>query len=220
MMVDIITIDGPASSGKGTVAKIVAQKLGFNYLDSGAIYRSLAFLVLENHILATDIESIIFLIKNKMHLEFQGANVLLNNNDVTQSIRKEGIGNFASKLSQNSYIREILLDFQRGFAYDGIDGLVTDGRDMGSVVFKDATLKVFLTASVETRANRRLKQLQVSDKSAIITPILRDIIQRDKQDSSRESAPLTYDTTYKFLDNTTLTVNETVDQIISWYRSV
>lgn len=215
-MVDIITIDGPASSGKGTVAKIVAQKLEFNYLDSGSIYRALALLVQQNQVHETDINGILNLITTKMHLQFKGNKTLLNNVEVTQELRIEEIGNLASLLSKESQIRLALLDFQHGFAV--LPGLVTDGRDMGSVVFKNAILKVFLTASIETRANRRLKQLQLTDKSVIIAPILRDIGFRDQQDSSRKVAPLGYDATYKFLDNTDLTVDETVMQIINWYQ--
>jgi cytidylate kinase len=245
-MVGIITIDGPASSGKGTVAKLVARELGFNYLDSGAIYRALAWLVLQHKIIASpattanidesnieannvdsmfnvgsvlnhNIDSVLNLILTDMNLQFQDNKVILNGEDVTQKIRGEEIGNFASTLSKYPQIRSALLDFQRGFAVE--QGLVTDGRDMGSVVFKDALLKVFLTASVEARANRRLKQLQLTDKSVIIAPILRDIIMRDEQDSSRKTAPLGYDATYQFLDNTDLTVTDTVSQILTWYHA-
>ena len=227
-MVNIITIDGPASSGKGTVAKLVATKLGFNYLDSGSIYRALAFLVLQHNIEPSDTTAILNLIATNMRLEFVDFKVILNGEDVTQAIRAEKIGNFASQLSKNPDIRNSLLDFQRSFANSAnindnnyvkecITGLVTDGRDMGSVVFRDAVLKVFLTASVEARANRRLKQLQETDKSAIIAPILRDIINRDRQDSLRSVAPLGYDATYRFLDNTNLTIEDTVSQIVEWY---
>ncbi len=210
MGVKIITIDGPASSGKGTVAKLLAKKLGYNYLDSGSIYRALALFILQNNVDTDDLESICKLI-DKMHLNFINGEVYLNAELVSDKLRDEQVGMFASKIASIGIVREKLLEFQRSFAKDF--GLVTDGRDMGSMVFPQASLKIFLTASAEKRAQRRYKQLQELGKSAIIGAILEDIMARDKQDSERGVAPLSYDSSFYVLDNSDLSIEQTVDKI-------
>ena len=210
MGVKIITIDGPASSGKGTVAKLLAKKLGYNYLDSGSIYRALALFILQKNVDIDDVESICKLI-DKMRLDFINGEVYLNDELVSDKLRDEKVGMFASKIASIGIVREKLLEFQRSFAKDF--GLVTDGRDMGSVVFPRASLKIFLTASAEKRAQRRYKQLQESGKSAIIGVILEDITARDKQDSERGIAPLSYDSSFYVLDNSDLSIEQTVDKI-------
>jgi cytidylate kinase len=211
----IITIDGPASSGKGTVAKIIAQRLGYHYLESGSIYRALGLLVFRQGLTPREVNSVLALIE-QMNLEFVDGRVILNTEDVTELIRSEQIGMLASSLAKVEEVRSKLLDFQRSFANE--PGLVTDGRDMGSVVFPHALLKVFLTASAEKRAARRYSQLQLLDKSATIESILHDIVSRDRQDSERKVAPLVYDKSFKVLDNSDLTIAQTVMQIISWYN--
>ena len=217
-MIPVITIDGPASSGKGTVAKKVAEILGFHYLDSGAIYRALGLWVLQNFggKLASEAE-VIDLVAG-INLEFKMDKIYLNDNDVTEELRKEEIGMLASKYGAIAEVRSRLLTFQRDFAK--LPGLVTDGRDMGSVVFPDACLKVFLTAGAEKRAERRFKQLHQLDKSVTIKPILQDIISRDARDSQRTTAPLGYDSSFKVLDNTNLDIEETVSSILKWYDLV
>lgn len=215
-MIKVITIDGPASSGKGTVAKIVASKLGFHYLESGAIYRALGLWV---HTNANGVElsndKIVELV-DSMDLSFANGDILLNAEVVTMKLRDEYIGMLASKYGSIAEVRARLLQFQRDFAKS--PGLVTDGRDMGTVVFPNADLKVFLTASAETRADRRYKQLQQFDKTATIEGILQDIISRDKQDSLRSVAPLSYDSTFELLDNSDMTVDETVNKILELYK--
>ncbi len=209
----IITIDGPASSGKGTVAKIIAKRLGFNYLESGAIYRVVGLMAMINGLTEVDIDKILHLI-NSIKLEFSENKILVNGENVTEVIRDENIGMMASKLAKIEAIRSKLMGFQRSFAK--APGLVTDGRDMGSVVFSGANLKVFLTASAETRANRRYEQLHKTDKSVTIMPILRDIQARDQQDTNRSVAPLKFDESFKVLDNSDLSIDETVAQIVNW----
>ncbi|MCE3269407.1 MAG: cytidylate kinase [Burkholderiales bacterium] len=212
----VITIDGPASSGKGTVAKKVAGQLGFHYLDSGAIYRALGLMVINAQLKKNDIDAILNLI-DKMKLSFtNNGRVILNSQDVTEIIRSENVGMMASDIAKISEIRSKLHNFQQGFNQP--PGLVTDGRDMGSVIFPQAELKVFLTASVEKRASRRYSQLHKSSDSVTIAAILCDIMKRDKQDCERSSSPLTYDHTFKVLDNTDLSIEETVQTIINWYN--
>ena len=214
----IITIDGPASSGKGTLARLIAARLGFHYLESGAIYRCLGLFVSQNYPTASVSPAQVSALIAALHLEFSGEKILLNSQDVTLAIRAESIGMLASKYSAIPEVRARLLQFQRDFAR--VPGLVTDGRDMGSIVFPEATLKVFLTATSEIRAQRRYKQLQQLDKSVTITAILQDIIARDQQDCERSTAPLSYDTSFKVLDNSQLSLEESIELILSWYSAV
>ena len=215
-MIAVITIDGPASSGKGTVAKIIAKRLGFHYLESGAIYRALGLWIYKNHpdgkIVA---DSVAVKLIDSLELKFSDDKILLNNQDVTNELREEFVGMLASQYSAIPEVRSRLLQFQRDFAT--APGLVTDGRDMGSVVFPTATLKVFLTASAEKRAERRYKQLQQLDKSVTMQSILQDIIARDKQDTTRSVAPLGYDNSFKVLDNSELGIDATIEQILAWF---
>jgi len=186
----LITIDGPGGSGKGTVAKILAAKLGWNILDSGALYRLIA-LISEN-IKKTDPDSIgkelkdksIFfeLVKDQYHLFFDGK-------DVTNFIRREEIGVKASDLAHNQNIRNLIKDTQRSF-YDPNIGLIADGRDMGSVVFPEAGIKIYLDASIEERAKRRFIELQNLGQEVNMPALIADIEQRDKKDSSRKLSPL------------------------------
>lgn len=212
----VITIDGPASSGKGTVAKLVAKELGFHYLDSGAIYRVLGLMVLTSGADLNNIEAITRL-ADSIVLSFIDDKVILDGKDVTQSIRREDVAMMASTIAKISQVRKSLLYLQHNF--DMPPGLVADGRDMGSVVFPGACLKIFLTASAEKRACRRYFQLQESQNSATIEAILRDIIARDRQDSERSVSPLAYDSTYKVLDNSDMSIEETVKTIINWYKN-
>ena len=208
----IITIDGPASSGKGTVARLIANKLGFNYLESGAIYRVVALVCIKKFIDSDNVKKIIDFIDN-MKLEFIGGRIFVDSEDVTDDLRNERVGMLASTIGKIPEIRARLLDFQRGFAT--APGLVTDGRDMGSVVFPNANLKIFLTADPKMRAKRRHLQIvgQVVDSN--FDEILADIIARDKQDSERSVAPLTYDKSFVLVDNSDMTIDETVKHIIS-----
>ena len=212
----IITIDGPASSGKGTVAKLIAKELGFHYLESGAIYRVVALISIQESLNSLDIDKILALI-DKIELSFVGARVFVANVDVTESLRVESVGMMASLIAKSNVIRKRLLDFQRGFATE--PGLVTDGRDMGSVVFPNANLKIFLTASAEIRAKRRYDQLTSHESDVSLDNILADITARDKQDTERASAPLKYDSSFVVVDNANMTIDETVEHIISLLNS-
>jgi CMP/dCMP kinase len=213
-MITVITIDGPASSGKGTVAKILAAQLGFAYLESGAIYRALGWWVNKHYPDQQVSEPQVLALIASMQLEFKAGLIWLNNQDVTEQLRAESIGMLASKYSAIAEVRARLLQFQRDFAQ--APGLVTDGRDMGSVVFPNANLKVFLTASAEKRAERRYKQLHQFDKAVTMGAILQDIITRDEQDSQRSVAPLSYDSSYRVLDNSELSIDETISLIRAW----
>jgi len=216
-VVDVITIDGPASSGKGTVARRIAQRLGFHYLESGAIYRALGLWVYRNFGDEAVADEQVADLVLTMQLQFTHEKILLNGEDVTNTLREEFVGMLASRYSSIAEVRARLLQFQRDFAQN--PGLVTDGRDMGSVVFPDAKLKVFLTASAEKRAERRYKQLQLFNKSATIGSILQDIVVRDEQDSNRSTAPLGYDSSFKVLDNSDLGIDETINVILDWYQN-
>lgn len=220
-IIPIITIDGPSASGKGTIAKKLSAILGFHYLDSGAIYRSLAFLLQQNK--WTDDETTALKAIDDLKLTFVKQQILLAAKDITSKIRGEEIGILASKISAYPSIRIKLLQLQRDFART--PGLVTDGRDMGSIVFPQAQLKIFLNASIAVRASRRLLQLQnlSSLQNSInydkIEDILADLNVRDLQDQNRKVSPLIYDKSYKVVDNSTLTIAQTVDIIIKWYRA-
>ncbi len=216
-MINIITIDGPASSGKGTVAKLVAQKLNFNYLDSGAIYRVVALFASRNNLDATNPNEILKLI-DSIDLKFIQNRIIINNNeDVTDLVRNENIGMRASSIASISQIRTRLLDFQRSFAKE--PGLITDGRDMGSIVFPNAILKVFLTASAEVRAKRRADQLQAAGMFADYNAILEDIVRRDEQDLNRKAAPLKFDNSFEVVDNSSMNIDKTVTTILDLYAT-
>ncbi|MBP9743170.1 MAG: (d)CMP kinase [Burkholderiales bacterium] len=209
----IITIDGPASSGKGTVAKIIATKLGLHYLESGAVYRVVGLLAQRNNLHEGDVDKMLQLI-DQTHIEFIGEAVMINGENVTHLIRHEGIGMLASRFSSVGVIRARLLRFQHDCAVE--PGLVTDGRDMGSVVFPEANLKVYLTAVAEVRAQRRFTQLSHTGHAPVFNQILEGIISRDERDSNRSTAPLKFDQSFHLLDNSDMTIDETVDTIISW----
>ena len=212
----VITIDGPTASGKGTVAALVAAHLGFHLLDSGALYRLAALARLRYNIAADDAEALANLI-NDLHITFREGLAQLDGVDVSAEIRKEEIGNRASTIAVHASVRAALVARQRAFRKE--PGLVADGRDMGTVIFQDATLKVFLTASAEARAARRYKQLIQKGISANIDDLLRDLRARDERDSQRAAAPLKPAADAKLLDTSSLSVDQAVDQVVQWYQS-
>ena len=213
-MDNLITIDGPGGSGKGTVAKILAAKLGWNILDSGALYRLLA-LISEN-INKTDPDSIgkelkdksIFfeLVKDQYHLFFDGK-------DVTNFIRREEIGIKASDLAHNQNIRNLIKDTQRSF-YDPNIGLIADGRDMGSVVFPEAGIKIYLDASIEERAKRRQIQLKEKGMEVNMRNLISSLEDRDLKDKNRDVSPLLIPEGAKVIDSTNLSIDEVVNKIM------
>jgi CMP/dCMP kinase len=238
--VPVIAIDGPSASGKGTVAQRVATVLGFHYLDSGAIYR-VAALDAQSNAVALDDFATLAARATALDLRFASGTVWLAGKDVTQAIRAEAVGEAASTIAALPPLRAALLERQRAFRQP--PGLVTDGRDMGSVVFEDAQLKVFLTAGVAARAWRRTVQLvgdpgDVSqtqqtpnslidkEKSSTINALFAktlaavtaDLEKRDARDANRAAAPTRQVTEAKFLDTSNLTVDAAVEQVLRWWR--
>ena len=211
----VIAIDGPSASGKGTVAQRVADALGWRYLDSGALYRITA-LYARNRRTAWDNEAAVAALAQALPVEFVEGAVLLDGEDVSAAIRSEEIGMGASRVAALPAVRSALLQRQRAFLTE--QGLVADGRDMGSVVFPDAVLKVFLTASPQVRAERRAKQIGVPLASAGFERILADIEARDEADRNRTVAPLQKLPEAHLLDTSALTIEESVKKVLDWYR--
>ncbi|MGI4812642.1 MAG: (d)CMP kinase [Janthinobacterium lividum] len=211
----VITIDGPTASGKGTVATGVAARLGFHYLDSGALYRLTALASLTHHVRVDDAAGLAALAVG-LPIVFTEGCVRLDGVDVSERIRAEEIGNRASAIAVHPPLRAALVERQRAFRM--APGLVADGRDMGTVIFPDARLKVFLTASVDARAQRRYKQLKEKGISANIQNLSADLQQRDARDSGRAAAPLKPAPDAHALDTSALTIEQAVDIIIDWYR--
>jgi 3-phosphoshikimate 1-carboxyvinyltransferase len=213
--IPVVAIDGPSASGKGTVARLVAEALGFHYLDSGALYRLVGLAALEHQIDLADAGALAVLAAG-LDCEFRGDQLLVEGIDVTGAIRTEEVSAAASRVAGVAEVRRSLLDRQRAFRHP--PGLVADGRDMGSVIFPDAKLKVFLTASPEERARRRHKQLIDKGIHANLGALLQDINQRDARDAGRGVAPLQMCADAHLLDTTGLSVEEAVDQILAWCR--
>jgi cytidylate kinase len=211
--VPVIAIDGPTASGKGTIAARVARELGFHYLDSGALYRLVALLALERGVPLDD-EGALARLAARMQPRFSGR-VELNGSDVTDAIRREDVGRAASQVAVHPAVRQALLDLQRSRRQP--PGLVADGRDMGTVVFPDARLKVYLTASVGARADRRYKQLIEKGFPATIETLAQELRARDKRDSERSASPLKPAQDAYQLDSSELTIDEVVGQVLDWY---
>ncbi|MCE2745805.1 MAG: (d)CMP kinase [Burkholderiales bacterium] len=212
----VIAIDGPTASGKGTVAALVAARLGYHYLDSGAIYRVLAVAVEQSGLnpdSQVDLQQIIPMAAN-LPVHFHGERVLLNGADVSEVIRTEEAGVMASRLAVLPEVRAGLLQRQRDFRQS--PGLVADGRDMGSVVFPDSFLKVFLTASAQVRAERRVKQIEGRGQQADFQAIYSDLMARDKRDSERAVAPLKPCEDALVLDCSNMTIDQVVVTILKW----
>ncbi|MCG7656508.1 (d)CMP kinase [Wielerella bovis] len=214
-MQKIIAIDGPSASGKGTVAARVAAALGWAYLDSGALYR-LTALHAKNQSVAWNDEIGVAKIAASLPVVFSNQNILLDGQDVSQQIRSEEIGMGASAVAKLPAVRSALLQRQRDFLTE--QGLVADGRDMGSVVFPDAPLKIFLTASAQVRAERRAKQINVPLSGCQFEQILTDIQTRDENDRNRAIAPLQQLPDAKLLDTDHLTIEQAMQQVLDWYE--
>ena len=214
--IPVIAIDGPTASGKGTVAHRVADKLGFHYLDSGALYRLTALSALRR---GTDLRDEHALAKLAEHLpcHFANGEILLAQENVTEQIRAEEVGNTASKIAVLPTVRHALVSLQLGFRKT--PGLVADGRDMGTVIFPHAQLKVFLTASVEARAQRRYKQLIDKGFSANMEDLLMDLQARDERDTHRAIAPLVPAEGAHVLDTSEMTADVAVETVLKWYAA-
>lgn len=214
-MQKVIAIDGPSASGKGTIAARVAQELGWAYLDSGALYR-LAALYAQRQGASWSDEAALAELAAALPVRFAGGTVFLADEDVGSAIRSEEIGMGASAVAALPAVRAALLQRQRDFLTE--QGLVADGRDMASVVFPQAQLKIFLTAAAEVRACRRAKQLGLPCEGLEYQRIVADIQARDLADSRRTSAPLRQEPDAKLLDTSDLGIDETVKKVLDWYR--
>ena len=215
--IPVIAIDGPTASGKGTVAHKVADRLGFHYLDSGALYRLTALSAIRRGTDLTD-EHALAKVAEHMQPSFTGGEILLANEPVTQAIRAEEVGNMASKIAVLPAVRQALYGLQLGFRK--APGLVADGRDMGTVIFPNARLKIFLTASVEARAQRRYKQLIDKGFSASMQDLLSDLQARDERDTTRAIAPLVPAEGASILDTSNMTADEAIDEVLRLYAQV
>jgi 3-phosphoshikimate 1-carboxyvinyltransferase/cytidylate kinase len=211
----VIAIDGPSASGKGTIAERVADALGFHYLDSGALYRLVALAALRSGVDHGD-ETAVAGLARDFDVHFGDGNIFLDSHNVTDEIRSEICGIVASRLAALPAVRAALIARQRAFRQ--APGLVAEGRDMGTVVFPDATLKVFLTASAEIRAERRYKQLKEKGIDANIQTLLRELRERDERDSARSTAPLRKAADARELDSSGLGIDEVVRQVLEWHR--
>ena len=210
----VIAIDGPSASGKGTVAEKVAAALGFRYLDSGALYRLVTLAALRAGVDLDD-ETALRQIATEMGVDFLDARTWLDGEDVTEELRTEEVSIATSQVAAKPAVRAALLERQRGFRT--APGLVAEGRDMGAVVFPDAPLKVFLTADVATRAERRYNQLMQKGMYAKMGDVVEDLRRRDERDSSRPVAPLKHYPDANFLDTTGLTADQAAQRILDWW---
>ena len=213
----IVTIDGASGTGKGTVSQVLASKLGWNFLDSGALYRVLA-LAAQKHSVALDNEKALEVLAEHLDVQFIASHdsmpkVILEGEDVSETIRTEKIGNMASTVAALPAVRACLLSRQRDFRE--APGLVADGRDMGTVVFPDADLKIFLTASPEERAMRRYNQLKERGISVTLGDLIKELRERDKRDQERVVAPLKPADDAVIVDTNRLTIEQVVERILS-----
>lgn len=215
--IPVITIDGPTASGKGTVAAKVADRLSYHLLDSGALYRLTALQAMRRGVELRDEHGIAKLAEH-LPARFNGHDIFLGNENVTHAIRAEEVGNMASKIAALPSVRQALYALQLGFRE--APGLVADGRDMGTVIFPGAKLKVFLTASVEARAQRRYKQLIDKGFSANMDDLLADLQARDERDTKRAVAPLVPAEDAHILDTSNMTADEAIEQVLAWYAQV
>jgi cytidylate kinase len=215
--VPVITIDGPTASGKGTVAHRVAVALGWTTLDSGALYRLTALGALNRDLDAGN-EASVAEVARTLDVQFDAEKILLDGMDVTDAIRQERVGNLASRVAAYPEVRQALLERQRAFRV--LPGLVADGRDMGTVVFPDAPLKIFLVADVEARAERRCNQLISKGISANLDDLLRDMRERDARDMQRAVAPLVPASDAHVLDSSGMTIEQTVQAVLDFWKSI
>jgi len=207
----VITIDGPAGAGKGTISKLVSQNMGFNYLDSGAIYRIISLDGKRKLMAPNQISKIIEEIGD-LDIRFSDEKIFLNEEDITDLIRTEEIGEFASEIAKNEQLRKKILELQKSFFKP--PGLVADGRDMGTVVFPDAKIKIFLTASIKERANRRYKQLILKENNVNLDDLFESIKIRDENDKNRKISPLIAAIDAHLIKTDNLSIAQSFDKVM------
>jgi cytidylate kinase len=209
--VPVITVDGPSGSGKGTIAGLLAERLGWHLLDSGALYRIVAAVALERSMDLTDGEALRAMAAD-LDIRFEGSQVFVNNADLTDRIRHEEVGEAASKVASLVPVRDAILAAQR--AMRQAPGLVADGRDMGTVVFPDAPVKIYLEASAEIRADRRYKQLKNKGLSVSVRALLASIKERDERDTRRAASPLRPAEDAIIIDSTSMSIEQVLENVI------
>ena len=212
----VVTIDGPAGSGKGTISKLVSKTLGFRYLDSGAIYRIIALNAKTKNLDSNQITQILEFIDG-LEINFADEKVFLGCKDITDSIRSELIGKFASQIAKNELIREKILGLQKSFFKP--PGLVADGRDMGTVVFPEAKVKIFLTDGIKERANRRYKQLILKENNVNLTDLFETIKLRDESDTNRKISPLKTAKDAYLIKTDNLSINQSFEKVMEFIGS-
>lgn len=215
--IPVLTVDGPTASGKGTLGSMVADRLGYHHLDSGALYRATALAAQRCDVQASD-EASVAALARRLPLRFERQCALLDGEDVTDALRDEAVGSMASQIAALPAVRQALTELQLSFRR--LPGLVADGRDMGTVIFPDAELKVFLTASATERAERRYKQLISKGISANLDSLRADLKARDERDLTRSVAPLKPAPEARLLDNSALSIDDSVEQVLDWWQQV
>jgi len=217
----IIAIDGPAGSGKSTSAKLIAKKLGYVYIDTGAMYRAITYLALENEAIKDESRIIELARKCKIDLDYEDGEVIvrLNDRNISKEIRSAEVNSHVSEVSKISQVRKLLVEKQREMGAKG-NGVVMEGRDIGTVVFPNADVKIFLTASLDTRANRRTKEYNETGSKVLVDDIKSNLSNRDKIDSSRNDSPLTKASDAVEVDTTNVTIDEQVNLILEKVKKV
>lgn len=210
-MKDIITIDGPSGTGKSTVSKLLAQRLGYKYLDTGALYRAVAWKIKEENGDLEDEKTVGDIIKN-IHITLHDGRIMINGTDVTSKIRTPEIGELSSQVSALSVVRDFLYTIQKEIGLKG--KIVMEGRDIGSTIFPEAENKFFLDASAEERGRRRFKELKQSNPAINLETTIEDIKKRDKRDATRDASPLKKTKDMHYIDTTNLTLEEVVTKIM------
>jgi cytidylate kinase len=206
-MKDVITIDGPSGSGKGTVAKLVAKDLGYSYLDTGALYRAVAWKAAREKIDIDNIDNLKGMLEN-IDISFGNEKIFLDGQDISSEIRTSEIGELSSRVSAKQVVRKALFDLQRQMCLNG--KVVIEGRDTGTTIFPESQNKFYLDASVEERARRRFEELRIKDPDITVKKTIEDIRRRDMRDSSRKSSPLTKTDDMIYIDSTDMTIDDVV----------